>query len=288
MRIVQPDLPVAISVTRKDQENRLARVEAMSLASPLGARLDLIVWPESVYAAPLSRLPADWALLPQTIARKTGADVIFNAFEEPQPRQYFNALWLAAPDGAENPVYAKRHLVPFGEYVPFGFRWFVDAMGIPMADQRHGLVPEEALKASGIVYAPAVCYENNFGGELRAFWQKREVPQLIVVTANLGWFGDWAAAQFTQISAMRAREFATPLLQVVNNGSSAVIDFRGRLERRAGPGAQSLDALVTVSRGSVTPYARFGDLPLAVLLTLILAVIAFCHLRRKRRESALR
>ena len=178
--------------------------------------------------------------------------------------------------------------MPFGEYVPFGFRWFVDAMGIPMADQRHGLVPEEALKASGIVYAPAVCYENNFGGELRAFWQKREVPQLIVVTANLGWFGDWAAAQFTQISAMRAREFATPLLQVVNNGSSAVIDFRGRLERRAGPGAQSLDALVTVSRGSVTPYARFGDLPLAVLLTLILAVIAFCHLRRKRRESALR
>lgn len=288
VRLVQPDLPIVMRVTASEQTSRLERVKAMSLASPLGGKLDLILWPESVYAALLNRLKTEEALLPARVARAQKTTVLFNAFEEPARGVYFNSLWAADEAGSEAPVYAKRHLVPFGEYVPFGFRWFVDAMGIPMADQRHGLVPEEALKASGIVYAPAVCYENNFGGELRAFWQKREVPQLIVVTANLGWFGDWAAAQFTQISAMRAREFATPLLQVVNNGSSAVIDFRGRLERWAGPGAQSLDALVTVSRGSVTPYARFGDLPLAVLLTLILAVIAFCHLRRKRRESALR
>ena len=281
VRIVQPDLPVAISVTRKDQENRLARVEAMSLASPLGARLDLIVWPESVYAAPLSRLPADWALLPQAIACKTGADVIFNAFEEPQPRQYFNALWLAAPDGAENPVYAKRHLVPFGEFVPFGFRWFVDALGIPMADQNRGTLPTAPLRAAGSTFGAAVCYENSFAGEMWEWWSLSEVPAYLVTVANLGWFSEKAAEQFTQLSAMRSRELARPQIQAVNNGRSAFIDAAGRVERLTTAGAQNADTVFTTAKGAATPFARWGNAPLTALLVALLAAAALCRRRRK-------
>ncbi len=284
VRIVQPDLPVALAMTKKDQENRLVRAEAMSLAAPLGERLDLIVWPESVFAAPLSRLPADWALLPQTIARKTGADVIFNAFHEPQPRRYYNALWLATPEGSEAPVYSKRHLVPFGEFVPFGFRWFVEALGIPMADQERGQLPETALKAAGSTFGAAVCYENSFAGEMREWWSLPQVPAYLVTVANLGWFSEEASEQFTQISAMRSRELARPQIQAVNNARSAFIDAAGRVERLTTAGAQNADTVFTTAEGSATPFARWGNGPLTALLILVTVAAALC--RRRRKQSA--
>ena len=281
VRIVQPDLPVALSMPRKDQETRLARAEAMSLTSPLGAKLDLIVWPESVFAAPLSRLPVEWALLPETIARKTGADLIFNAFEEPQPRRYYNALWLATPEGSEAPVYSKRHLVPFGEFVPFGFRWFVDALEIPMADQERGKLPAIPLTAAGLTFGAAVCYENSFAGEMREWWTLSETPDYLVTVANLGWFSEKAADQFTQISAMRSRELARPQIQAVNNARSAFIDATGRVERVAAAGAQNVDTVFVTAKGAATPFARWGNGPLAALLSVLVVFAALCRRRRK-------
>ncbi len=283
VRLVQPDLPVALAMTRRDQEKRLERVEAMSLASPLGSRLDLIVWPESVYAAPLGRLPADMALLPQRVAVKMEADVVFNAFNEPSPRQFFNSLWIAGADGSFAPVYSKRHLVPFGEFVPWGFRWFVDALAIPMADQQRGKLPEATVKAAGVPLAGAVCYENNFASEMRGWWRLTEAPAYLVTVANLGWFGEKAAHQFTQISAMRSREFARPQLQAVNNAYSAVIDATGRVERLASPGAQNLDAVFVTARGDATPYVRWGDAPAGGVALLVLLLAALRRFAKRRR-----
>ena len=61
----------------------------MSLASPLGGKLDLILWPESVYAALLNRLKTEEALLPALVARAQKTTVLFNAFEEPARGVYF-------------------------------------------------------------------------------------------------------------------------------------------------------------------------------------------------------
>ncbi len=282
VRLVQPDLPVALSMTLGNQMERLERVEAMSLASPLGSRLDLIVWPESVYAAPLGRLPASMALLPQRVAQKMEADVVFNAFNEPAPRQFFNSLWLAGADGSFAPVYAKRHLVPFGEFVPFGFRWFVEALGIPMADQQRGAIPAAPVRAAGQPLVAAVCYENNFADEMRGWWRLPETPAYLVTVANLGWFGEKAAHQFTQISAMRSREAARPQLQAVNNGYSAVIDATGRVERLASPGAQNLDAVFVTARGEATPYVRWGDAPVGGVALLVLLLAAGLRFRPRR------
>ena len=275
VRIVQPDLPVALRLSLSDQAARLERVEAMSLASPLGSRIDLIVWPESVYAAPLGRLPAAMSLLAQTVAQKTGADVLFNAFEEPRPREFHNAMWLAGADGSFASVYSKRHLVPFGEFVPFGFRWFVDALQIPMADQARGALPDDPVRAAQSVVGVAVCYENSFACEMREWFEMKEVPAYFVTVANLGWFGEKAVSQFTQISAMRSRELARPQIQAVNNGGSAYIDAAGRVERLAGAGAQNVDSVFKTAAGVPTPYARWGDMPVTLILVLFF-VLAGC------------
>lgn len=65
----------------------------MSLASPLGSKLDLILWPESVYAALLNRLKTEEALLPALVARAQKTTVLSIAFGRARPRRLFHSLW---------------------------------------------------------------------------------------------------------------------------------------------------------------------------------------------------
>lgn len=282
VRLVQPDLPVALRTRLSEVQKRVDRVEAMSTRSVSGAGPEVIIWPEGVWPQPLTRLPAAMALTPRKVADTMDATVLFNAFHESGRREFMNSLWRAdARSAVFAPVYSKRHLVPFGEYVPAGFRWFVNALGIPMSDQTPGEASPELLTVANVRFAPGICYENMFPEEVRMWWNKGE-PQVLLNMANLGWFAERAADQFTQMSAMRARETARPMLQVVNNSHTAVIAPTGQFERLAGRGAEVVDARVRLFAGAPTPFVRFGHWPL-VVLCLMLPAAAFVGGRRRTR-----
>ncbi len=283
VRLVQPDLPVMMVYDRAAAQQRLERAAAMSVRAAMGSRLDLIVWPESTVAYPLRDGLDPAALLAYDAAQKTGADVLFNAFYREGPGRYYNGLWIARNDNRPAQlVYRKHHLVPFGEYVPWGFRWFVDALGIPMSDQTPGKVGGDPFAVAGVSAAAGICYENMFGEELRHAWDKVN-PGFILNTANLGWFGESVLNQFTAMSAMRARETARPLVQAVQNAGSALIGPDGRVERQALSGAQNIDLTLVTAEGGPTPFVRFGHWPLAALLALLLAaVLGHAFLRRPR------
>lgn len=287
VRLVQPDLPVMMNDDPARVAERLERVTAMSSRASLGAGLDLIVWPESTILVPLRDGFDAPALSAVEVARKTGAAVVFNAFYREAPGRYYNALWLAENNGgAARMFYRKHHLVPFGEYVPSGFRWFVDALGIPMADQLPGPVGGEGFEIATVAGAAGICYENMFGEELRHAWDHGN-PSFILNTANLGWFGDSVLAQFTAMSAMRARETARPVVQAVQNAHSALIGPDGGIQRLAGRGAQNLDLTLVTSLGEPTPFVRFGHWPLtAIVLLLAAAVLAAGRRHRKNPKSA--
>lgn len=284
VRLVQPDLPVMMSADPVRAAERLERVAAMSGRSSLGSSLDLIVWPESTILVPLRDGLDAPALSAVEVARKTGAAVVFNAFYREAPGRYYNALWLADNNGSPARLfYRKHHLVPFGEYVPAGFRWFVDALGIPMADQIPGPVGGEGFEIAAVPGAAGICYENMFGEELRHAWDHGN-PSFILNTANLGWFGDLVLSQFTAMSAMRARETARPVVQAVQNAHSALIGPDGRIQRLASRGAQNLDLTLVTSMGKPTPFVRFGHWPLT-LLVLLLAAAAFAAGGRRFSKS---
>lgn len=270
VRVVQPDLPVVFSGKREIADARLERVEAMSTRSSMGSRLDLIVWPEGLYPWPLQRHTRAQVEAPLLVAKTTGATVLFNAFDEPQPKTYFNSLWTATPEGKLQSVYAKHHLVPFGEYVPMGFRGFVDWMKIPMNDQSRGNLLKAPVEVSEIPTALQICYEVMFGEELRQSWT-HGAPQLLINTSNLVWFSPAATEQFTQMTRMRAKETARPVIQSMNNSKSAVVSATGEIERLAGSGAQTLDAQVKTAQGNATLFVRFGHW-LASLFAVILLV----------------
>ncbi|MFM2119360.1 MAG: apolipoprotein N-acyltransferase, partial [Pseudomonadota bacterium] len=78
------------------------------------------------------------------------------------------AAGAATLNGLSVPVYRydKHHLVPFGEFIPWGFRWFVDLMNMPLGDFSRGRLDAAPFEVAGLRLAPNICYEDLFGEEL--------------------------------------------------------------------------------------------------------------------------
>lgn len=172
--------------------------------------------------------------------------------------------------------YDKHHLVPFGEFIPTGFRWFTDALNIPLGDFDRGVVRQRLLSVQGQALAPDICYEDVFGEEI--LQSVRSDPQLgpgaslLINISNLGWFGDsWALRQHLQISRMRALETSRPMIRATNTGMTAAIDPNGHVRAALPPMVKGvLDVEVQGTQGQ-TPYVRWGNMPVLIWLAIMLA-----------------
>jgi apolipoprotein N-acyltransferase len=180
--------------------------------------------------------------------------------------------------------YDKHHLVPFGEFIPPGFRWFTNLLNIPLGDFARGPLGQASFAFAGQRIAPNICYEDLFGEELARQWASAETaPTMLANVSNIGWFGDTIAiAQHLNISRARTLEFQAPMLRATNTGATAVIDHRGVVAARLAPFTRGvLDAEVE-GRSGATPYVswvgRFGLWPLALLAALLIAGLGW---RRK-------
>ena len=186
-----------------------------------------------------------------------------------------------ASAGGEPYRYDKVHLVPFGEFIPTGFRWFTELMNIPLGDFARGPLNAPSFVFGSERIAPNICYEDLFGNELAMrFGDPATAPTIFANVSNIGWFGDTVAVpQHLNISRMRTLEFQRPMLRATNTGATAVIDHRGRvLARLPSFTAAVLDGQVQGRRG-LTPFARWaaaaGLWPLWALGLIVVAVAAF-------------
>ena len=199
--------------------------------------------------------------------------------------QYSNSaiVLMAQPSPAATASYQydKHHLVPFGEFVPPFFQWFVRMMNIPLGDFSRGEVAQPSLMFKGERIAPNICYEDLFGEELaRSFADPDKAPTLLVNLSNIAWFGDTVAIdQHLNISRMRALELGRPMLRATNTGATAIINAQGQVTHRLPSAVQgALSAEVYGVHGPVTPYAQwvsvFGLWPLVGLALLTLLIVA--------------
>jgi len=163
--------------------------------------------------------------------------------------------------GAAPYRYDKQHLVPFGEFIPTGFRWFTTLLDIPLGDFMRGARNPPSFAFAGERIAPNICYEDLYGDELALrFADEASAPTVFANLSNIGWFGDTIAIdQHLNISRMRALEFQRPMLRATNTGATAVIDHRGRLTASLAPFTRgALEAEVQGRRGA-TPYAWWAS-----------------------------
>ncbi len=156
--------------------------------------------------------------------------------------------------GAEEGAYHKRHLVPFGEFLPLQqlLGPILDFIQIPMSDFSGGAYNQPPLMVAGHLLSTTICYEVAYPG--LTFTHLPEAGVLVTVS-NDAWFGDSLAPwQHLQIARMRALESGRPMLRATNTGITAVIGPRGEITEkipRAKFGVLSADIQPMEGR---TPY----------------------------------
>lgn len=263
--LIQGNVPQS---TKWDPE--AIRIRLQTYAALTRAHLeksDLIIWPENAVTVFYHRLAEDYFAPLAEEARASHTDLILGVPElDVDGERYYTTLMSL---GSSHGFYRKRHLVPFGEYMPLGvLRGLINFFDLPMSSFSPGSDRQPLLEAAGHKVAASVCYEDAFGEEMRDFLPE---ATLLVNGSNNAWYGDSLAPhQHLQISRMRALESGRPLLRATTNGISAVIDERGRLQTTSRQFEQAVIHGVVQGRSGSTPYITFGNWPVVALLLLIL------------------
>ncbi|MFJ0631974.1 apolipoprotein N-acyltransferase, partial [Bordetella bronchiseptica] len=240
---------------------------------------DLIILPETVLPVFQDQLPASvWDAWIE-VARRADTRIAMGVPLHTQPDGATGHRYTNSVIGfdASTPVeqlrtgttamrYDKQHLVPWGEYIPPGFRWFVDMLDIPLGDFDRGAARQPSFDIAGQRIAFNICYEDLFGPELLPALQDgpdgRPGATIMANVSNLGWFGNtWALRQHLQIGRLRTMETARPMVAATNTGITAAIDARGRVAAALPAGRAGVLPVAVQGMTGLTPYARFGDKP---------------------------
>ncbi|MFN4262791.1 MAG: apolipoprotein N-acyltransferase [Thioalkalivibrionaceae bacterium] len=224
--IVQGNIPQDEKWSEDGVERALETYVAMS--EPL-VGVDVIVWPETAIPdfyfqvfGPLEAVALTWL--------ESGSELATGVFDyDPVEGRMYNSIRHVVSGG----VYDKRHLVPFGEFMPMRslLGWLDGVLGIPMSDLSPGR-GDGLLEIAGTPMGLSICYESAFSQAMSA---PLPAAAMLLNVSNDAWFGDSAAPrQHLAIARIRSIELGRPMIRATNTGISALIDHRGRVLSQTG------------------------------------------------------
>ncbi len=243
---------------------------------------DIIIWPEAAVPR-LEVLAIDYLQQLDLMASKHNSALITGIvdvnLESGEAYNKLIALGLNTPTENTQPYqypnqnkFAKHHLLPIGEFVPFEalLRPLAPIFDLPMSSFSRGGYVQDNLEAKGLQLSPAICFEIAFPKQIAA--NITEQTDAIITVSNDAWFGDsHGPHQHLQIARVRAMEFGLPVLRATNTGVTAAFDHEGEV---LGALPQFQAAVLSVEFELVdgtTPYFRLGNLPIIILCCLGIA-----------------
>ncbi|MCF6217457.1 MAG: apolipoprotein N-acyltransferase [Gammaproteobacteria bacterium] len=225
---------------------------------------DLVLWPETAMTAFLHQVDGEIDQFIAT-AQETETTVITGIpVYNQESDQYYNAL--VAFNKGETALYYKRHLVPFGEYIPFEsvLGRLLEFMSIPMSSFTAGSDQQETLRGAGLNIGASICYEIAFAEEMI---QSLPKANLLVNVSNDTWFdGSLAPYQHLQMARMRALESERWIVRATNTGISAIIDDKGVVREVSPQNEVYVVSGEVQPRSGATPYVMWGNWPIWLLI----------------------
>ncbi len=200
----------------------------------------------------------------------------------PDGNNYLNAIVLLSqydPVYPEKmPLYAKDHLVPFGEYKPLPLitNPLYEMMHMPLSGFVRGGQAQQPFDMANQKIAFNICYEDGFGDELIA---SAKQSTLLANASNMAWYGDSNAMwQQLQQSQARALELGRNMIRATNTGATAIVSHQGKIIAQATPNTIATLEGTVQGRMGQTPYMRMGS-SLPIISVLILITLIFIRWR---------
>ncbi len=254
------DLRVRAVQPNSSQEERFTRppLEQIDMMLELSqGDADLVVWPEgSTFVSP----SYDDGLIPYLHQGLPGQGLIFGA-PSYEDGFYFNSAYEIRPDGGFY-RYDKQHLVPFGDYIPFG-DWLLEhgiaTQTVTTFNARKGKprpYPDWAAPRPNIM----ICYEGIF-----PVMGRREGDFIVLITNDI-WFGTRSGPyQHLAAARFRAIENGQPLVRSALTGISAIIDANGKVLESVPLEERGFAEAKLGAKYESTFYRRVGDWPFLIL-----------------------
>lgn len=244
------------------------------------AHLDsrLVVWPE--VALPGYHQQFETVLQPLVAkAAASGTSIITGTLTAEDNKAYNSVVLLSETPATEASIYRKRHLVPFGEYLPFAdlIKVFGSLVVLPAgnmgAGQQANIIFDGDLKI-----ASSICYEDAYGNEMADMLPEANV---LLNVSNDAWFGDsFAPHQHLEIAQMRALELGREMMRANNTGITAFIDHRGKVRQRAAQFEVVAISDTITPRAGRTLYVLWENYGVVVLMLLVLLLSAVLPARQ--------
>ncbi|MFI4918781.1 MAG: apolipoprotein N-acyltransferase [Legionellales bacterium] len=284
-----PDsLSIGIIQTNRDYSGSLDKAQILSTWHGYEEKIralkdaDLIVMPESAFPYQTNALSAAFRqfhdfLIQNHLAVLLGTYILHSNPERVLER-YNTHITLGRAQGS----YYKRHLVPFTEYIPAPFKSLARWLHVPDGHIIPGSAQQPLLSIHHHPVASLNCYEVAFDHLLRA-----QVPEAewIVTLMNIGERKHpWLMYQELQMAQVRSLQTGRYQIASSNKGGSAVFNTLGEVVAQLPAFTEALlTATIKPATGS-TPWVRFGDLPIMLLICGLLGMqISGCSYRFVRR-----
>ncbi len=251
VRVVQPNIQNLVEWDRDQVETNYRQLLELSgrACDVAGA---LLVWPES----------ASWpysygrdAGLRSDVGRlvESGCSVLLNSVLESEQGNTNSALLVSTTGEASR--YDKRHLVPFGEFVPMaGWLPFLDKLARNAGDFAAGRDPA-LLRWGEQEIGAAICFEIVYPAPVAE--QVRHGATLLVTITNDAWYGDSSAPwQHYRTARFRAAENRRTVLRAAITGVSAIIGPDGSVQQLLGVGEEGVLEALVAGRTDLTLFTR--------------------------------
>ena len=259
----------------------------MNLTSPELGKNDVVIWPESampVYVQQIVPLLDDLNFL----ANEQETALLMGIQRVTPDKLSYNSMYVfgQSKNLFDAQIYDKRHLVPFGEVVPFEnlTRQLGSIFNFPMSSFSPGALDQEQIHIGkfDLKFIPALCYESIFP-ELMLSMYSDETNGIIMIS-NDSWYGDTRGPiEHLAIARMRSMEMQKPMIRVTNSGITAYIDELGAIVERLPSDEEGVLHMQYVPTSGTTPYAKGG---IYIFIVMVLATIALGFMLRRVRQDA--